>query len=72
MCFCIITSGLEINITATVNISKELTKTEQNASFIILYCVIHTSAINPSIGYRRKVRPCIAVHIVTSQFINMW
>ena len=57
-------SGLEIYIIAVVNNSKELTKTEQNASFIVLYCVIHTSAINPSTGYKRNVKPCIAFHIV--------
>ena len=65
-------SGLEIYIIAAVNNSKELTKTEQNASFIILYCVTHTSAINPNNGYMRKVRPCTAFHIVISRLVNTW
>ena len=65
-------SGLEIYIIAAVNNSKELTKTEQNASCIILYCVIHTSAINPSTGYKRNVRPCTAFHIVISRLANIW
>ena len=64
--------GLEIYIIAAVNNSKELTKTEQNASFIILYCVIHTSPINPSTGYKRNVRPCIAFHVVISRLGNTW